>query len=121
VIKHNLKLVNIKNLNDAEKEIKKIGSDPKSIEIMAPKTIVKVIKVKNVKLQDAIIIKQDMLSIGGEVAVPKYTFDLYDKSADILIIGNLNQLKELINKLNRHYSRIKDIANEISIFLKDVQ
>ena len=72
-------------------------------------------------LQDAIIIKQDMLSIGGEVAVPKNTFELHEKTGDILIIGTLKQLNELVEKLNRHYPRLKNIAKELVILLKDVK
>jgi len=113
--------IDIKTIEEAEEQIKKIGSDPKSIEIMAPKAISRVIRVNNVVLQDAIIIKQDMLSIGGEVAVPKHTFKLHEKTGDILIIGNLKQIKDLINKLNRHYPRLRKISEEISILIKDVK
>jgi len=121
VTKYNPKFIDVKTLQDARKEIKKIGSDPQSIEIMAPKAVSKVIKLENVLLQDAIIIKQDMLSIGGEVAVPKNTFQLHDKTGDILIIGTIKHLNELVCKLNRHYSRLKEIAKEIAMVLKGVK
>ncbi|MFW6121170.1 MAG: hypothetical protein ACOC80_09775 [Petrotogales bacterium] len=114
---HNSKFIDIISLKDAKKEIQKIGSDPKSIEIMAPKAISKAIKVENVLLQDAIIIKQDMLSIGGEVAIPKDAFELKEKHADILVMGTIKQLRDLIEKLNRHYPRIKNIAKELSDLL----
>jgi len=117
---HNLRFVSINSLQNAKEEIQKIGSDPKSINIMAPKAVSKVIKLENVILQDAIIIKQDMLSIGGEVAIPKEAFDLKDKSADILIIGTIKQLNELVKKLNRHYPRIRNISKELSVLLKDI-
>ena len=113
--------IDIKTIDEAKKHIKEIGSDPESIEIMAPKAITKIIKVNNVILQDAIIIKQDMLSLGGEVAVPKNTFNLHDKKGSILIIGTLKQIKELIGKLNRHYSRLRKLSEEISNLLKDVK
>lgn len=118
---HNPIILSIKSLKDAEKEIRKIGSDKYSIPIMAPKAVSLVIKLKNVILQDAIIIKQDMLSIGGEVAVPKNTFDLHEKHGDILIIGNIKQINNLVHKLNRHYPRLKKIADEIFLTLKDVK
>ena len=111
--KHNPTIVNIQTLNEARIEIQKIGSDPKSIEIMAPKAISKAIRMKNIVLQDAIIIKQDMLSIGGEVAIPKDAFKLQDEKADILIIGTLKQLNELVVKLDRHYPRINAISKEL--------
>lgn len=115
---NNPKIIDIKTLEDAKNEIKKIGSDPLSIEIMAPKAISKVIKLENVILQDAIIIKQDMLSIGGEVAVPKHTFELHQKTGEILVIGTLKQLNELVKKIDRHYPRLKKIARELENVLK---
>ncbi len=118
---HNPNIIDIKTLDNARKEIEKIGSDPQSIEIMVPKTISKVIRLENVVLQDAIIIKQDMLSIGGEVAVPKNTFELHEKTGEILIIGTIKQLNELVEKLKRHYSRLKNIATELEHILKDVK
>lgn len=118
---YNPHIIDVKTLRDARSEIQKIGSDPKSIEIMAPKAVSKVIKLENVMLQDAIIIKQDMLSVGGEVAVPKDTFELHDKTGNILIMGNLKQLHDLVGKLNRHYPRLKNIAKELSNVLKDVK
>lgn len=117
---HNPKFIDVKTLKDAESEIKKIGSDPYSIDIMAPKAISKMIRFENVLLQDAVIIKQDMLSIGGEVAVPKHTFELFKERGDILIIGNMHQLRLLVEKLNRHYTRLKNIAKELDIILKEV-
>ena len=113
--------IDIKTIKEARKQIQEIGSDPKSIDIMAPKALLKVIKVNNIILQDAIIIKQDMLSLGGEVAVPKNTFKLHDKIGDILIIGTIKQINDLILKLNRHYPRLRKISEEISILLKDVK
>ena len=121
VSEYNPKIIDVKTLDKARIEIKKIGSDPASIEIMAPKMITRVIKLENIILQDAIIIKQDMLSIGGEVAVPRNTFTLHKEKGNILIIGTIKQLNELIIKINRHYPRLKKISEEIKIVLKDVK
>jgi dihydropteroate synthase len=114
-------IITITNLSDAKKEIKNIGSDPQSIDIMAPKMITKIIKFHTIKLQDAIIIKQDMLSIGGEVAVPKDTFSLHNTTADILIIGTIQQHRQLVQKLNRHYPRIQKISQSLSDILEDMR
>jgi len=115
---HHPTLRNISSIADAEQEIKAIGSDPKSLAIMAPKMILKIIRLEQVVLQDAIIIKQDMLSIGGEVAIPKDAFELKQREADILVIGTLAQLKDLVGKLKRHYPRIQKVAEELAVFLK---
>ena len=88
---------------------------------MAPKAITKVLRMENIVVQDAIIIKQDMLSIGGEVALPKEVFSLQEKQANILIIGTVKQLRELVEKLNRHYPRIREIAGELENLLSEIR
>jgi dihydropteroate synthase len=118
MVSHHPTLRNVRSITDAEQEIKAIGSDPKSLAIMAPKMILKVIRLEHVVLQDAIIIKQDMLSVGGEVAIPKDAFELKQREADILVIGTFAQLKELVGKLKRHYPRIQKVAEELAVFLK---
>jgi hypothetical protein len=62
-----------------------------------------------------------MLSIGGEVAVPKHTFEFHEETGDILIIGTLKQLHDLVEKLDRHYSRLKNISKELSMILKEIK
>ncbi|DAC72363.1 MAG TPA: hypothetical protein DSN98_05730 [Thermoplasmata archaeon] len=120
MVSHNPRFIHIDSLAAAKKEIQAVGSDPKSIPIMAPKAITRVIRLENVVLQDAIIIKQDMLSLGGEVAIPKDAFELKQRSADILVMGTVTQLRELVKKLTRHYPRIKAVAAELSILFKTI-
>lgn len=110
---HHPTIIPLTSLYEAEKAIEDIGSDPQSIPIMKPKMVFKAIKLEEIVLQDAIIIKQDMLSLGGEVAVPKDTFELHKKTASILIGGTVHQLKMLVLKLKRHYPRIQTIAAEL--------
>jgi hypothetical protein len=117
---HNPQFISIESLSDAKKEIKKIGSDPMSLDIMAPKAVFKVIKLEQVTLQDAIIIKQDMLSLGGEVAVPREAFQLEKNPAAILIMGTVTQLRELVEKLHRHYPRIQALAAELATLLEKI-
>ena len=118
---HKAEFVDILTLDEARIAISAIGSDPKSIDIMAPKTVHKNIYLYDVAVQDAIIIKQDMLSLGGEVAIPKDAFYLDKKPVKILISGTILQLQELVMKLNRHYPRLQRISKEINDLLSQVK
>ncbi len=117
---HNPQFISVESLAAARKEIQKIGSDPYSIDIMAPKALFKIIKLEQVVLQDAIIIKQDMLSLGGEVAIPREAFELQKNPAAILVMGTVTQHRELIGKLQRHYPRIKAVAAELAVLLEKI-
>jgi dihydropteroate synthase len=121
VTKHNPAFIHIAKLQDARTWIQEIGSDPQSIDIMVPKALIKVIKLDNIILQDAIIIKQDMLSLGGEVAIPKQSFELKKQKASILIMGTVKQVRELIMKLNRHYPRIQSVSQEIARLMETIE
>jgi hypothetical protein len=117
---HTPRFVPIDSLAAAKKEILKIGSDPHSIDIMAPKAVFRVVRLEQVILQDAIIIKQDMLSLGGEVAIPKEAFELKENPGVILVMGTVTQLRELVGKLQRHYPRIQTIAAELTFVLEKI-
>ena len=117
---HHPRFIKIETLSEARKEIHDIGSDPHSLDIMAPKAVFRIIKLEQVVLQDAIIIKQDMLSLGGEVAIPQDAFELKTNPADILVMGTLTQLRELVGKLQRHYPRLQAIAVELAVLLEKV-
>jgi len=121
VNEYNAHVIPTNTLDEARRHIRLIGSDPQSIDIMAPKAITRVIKLEKVVLQDAMIIKQDMLSLGGEVAVPKDTFALHEQKGDILIIGTLRQLELLVGKLRRHYRRLQHVADELQEVIRGEQ
>jgi hypothetical protein len=120
MVAHHPRFITIDSLATARTEIQKIGSDPGSIDIMAPKAVFKIIRLEQVVLQDAIIIKQDMLSLGGEVAIPREAFELQKNPAAILVMGTVAQLQELIGKLQRHYPRIQAIAAELATVLEKI-
>jgi len=111
--KHSPHMHSIATLHDANVLFETIGCDPDSFPIMAPKAVFHVIQLDEVMLQDAIIIKQDMLSIGGEVAIPKDAFQLKQETASIAIMGTHAQHQLLVKKLKRHYPRIQKIAEEL--------
>ena len=89
----------------------------KGISIMAPKGQFRVIKIKNVSVTKANIIKQDMLSFGGEVATAMGAINHSVKTTDILIFGTIQQVKNLTAKLRHQYFGLKDLAVRIDAAL----
>jgi dihydropteroate synthase len=114
----NLNRIEIPDIKSARKFITEIGCDPRSIDIMAPKAVFRALIIEGVSPVDAVIIKQDMLSIGGEVAIPKNVFERKE-DCRILVMGTLRQLENLVDKLYRHHPRIRKIANELKKFVEE--
>jgi dihydropteroate synthase len=63
------KILKFENLQDAENKINEINANPTGAKIMALKAIQLSVKFKDVETKTANLIKQEMLSRGGDVAV----------------------------------------------------
>lgn len=90
----------ISTLADAAREMEKIGVSPGGVRAMAGKTQTVVVKIAGADIPTAHIIKQQMLSIGGDAAVAKGVLTHDVDRTDILIIGTHPQLEELSRKLS---------------------
>jgi dihydropteroate synthase len=77
--------VRVLNLNTPDKirtEIEKIGADPRGVEIMTPKSSFRTVKLEGVNFAAANIIKQEMLSKGGEAAISRRVFSKKEADRD---------------------------------------
>lgn len=84
------------------REMGRIGVDPRGIEIMASKGEVIAIRLRRLPLQVALMLKQEALSKGGDVALSKGAFRFSgpkEKKVEALLIGTRRQFKALLEKL----------------------
>lgn len=105
--------------NKVEEEMKKIGVEEAGIKIMLPKSIFRIIKLYNVRNAIANILKQEMLSLGGEVAVNKGCINCTVEKSDLLIMGTKKQFQELVKKMKYQVSESKELAKQIETIIKD--
>lgn len=98
-----------------------IGVDPYGIKIMVPKAIGCVIKISSLSCISANILKQEMLSIGGDAAVARGALTGKTKFTDCLILGNLSQYRRLNEKLKKQPFGLDKIAAELSLLLNNYQ
>ncbi len=107
----------IENVEEAREALKKIGVYSDSVDIMAPKLVFRTIKLKDVDSRAAAIIKQEMLSVGGEAAVSRGVIDFSTDRTDIILAGTLKHYRRLIAKLQRQPFGLKEIAQKINELL----
>lgn len=93
------RIIQIKDLDQAKKELYKLGVSSQGIEVMAPKAINMIVKITDAKLGAANILKQEMLSIGGDAAVARGVVDGKALISDVILLANLDKIKKLIKKL----------------------
>ena len=111
------KVLYLKNMIDVQKEMKKIGVSISGINIMTNKFLFLVVKLKGISFGCANMLKQQMLSIGGEVAVAKDVANGDVQTTDILIGGTVEQYPQLIRKLKLQCEI--ELANRIQILVNN--
>jgi dihydropteroate synthase len=110
------RVIGITQISEAKEEIRRIGVDASSIPIMAPKAVFRAVKLLRINPKAALILKQEMLSKGGEAAVSRDVWE--GKPTDVLILGTIRQFEMLIIKLTQQPYGLKGIADEIKQVLK---
>ena len=93
------RILEIRNISEAKAELEKIKVSSQGVEVMAPKALGAVVKLTNVKVGAANILKQEMLSVGGDAAVARGVVNGTEEFSDVILLGNADKLKKLIKKL----------------------
>jgi len=113
-------VIKIKNLEEAAAMFKQIGVDPYGIDAMASKTININILIEDQPCKIANIIKQEMLSVGGDAAVARGSVSCSVAASDILIMGTLKQILALVRKIEKQPFGLNLIAGNILEILKNI-
>ncbi len=104
---------------NVKEEMEKIGVCKEGIEIMLPKSKFRIIKLYDIRDVMCNILKQEMLSIGGDVAVNAGCVNCSVEKSDILIMGTVRQIRELVRKMSVQPSEAKTIAEQIENIIKE--
>jgi hypothetical protein len=94
-------VLDVKDLREAQAELSKIDVHPVGVQIMALKAVYRLVKFESVDPKTANIVKQEMLSRGGDVAVAGTVGKFEEKKTDMIIMGTLAQYIRLIRKLKK--------------------
>ena len=112
-----VRFVEMEDLPRAADELRRIGADPRSWEIMAPKALFRVIRVSAVPFPAATILKQEMLSLGGEAAVARGVLTAKAKRSAVLLMGTLAQLRALAGKIAEQPFGLADLSGKLGHLL----
>ncbi|MCF7920153.1 MAG: dihydropteroate synthase [Candidatus Cloacimonetes bacterium] len=106
----------------AARELLKINVSSGGIESMAPKMNGICLKLENVRLPAANILKQEMLSLGGDAAVARGVVNGEVPVSDVILMGNAMKLQRLAGKLGyQQYFGLPQIRQDILRLLANFQ
>ena len=116
-----VKILDIDNLSQAQEEIAAVGASPVSVKIMAPKAVFRVIKVSGISATAANILKQEMLSKGGEAAVWAGAVNCKQPTGDVILMGTLHQFRKVIRSLRIQPVGLPKLAEKLKKLLEENQ
>jgi len=101
--------------------MQEIKVDPYGIKIMLPKGITHLIRLDSITNIAANILKQEMLSLGGEVAVSRNALTGRMRKTDCILMGNLSQINRLNDKLKKQPFGLDKLGGDLSKGLANYQ
>ncbi|MEK6599288.1 MAG: dihydropteroate synthase [Deltaproteobacteria bacterium] len=105
--------LNITSKEETVSEMSRIGVDRVGIKLMAPKLLHLNLKIEGLTAPQANILKQEMLSVGGDAAVSVGVINCSVKTTDAIISGTEKQIYSVIKKLNMQPFGLKQIGSAI--------
>lgn len=111
-------LINIQSEGHLLEEMRRIGSTEAGNRIMAKKANPLAIRIDNVSLKAANILKQELLAVGGDAAVHRNVAALSIDRSSMVLMGSRRQFEILLPKLKIQPFGLKRIAEEISYVLE---
>lgn len=95
------RLRQIKDEKEIIQQMRALGVDEAGIKIMSGKGLFYVFKVEEITAPSANVLKQEMLSLGGEVAVSRNVITGKTKRTACLMMGTVSQYTKLLQKLKQ--------------------
>ncbi len=97
-----VRCLHITQAGQAIRHMEKIGVDPADLERMEGQCTHFSLKVENIPPRAANLLKQELLSLGGDAAVDGRGLDCSTPTTDTILMGTRRQIEKLILKLDQH-------------------
>lgn len=107
------RVITLETLEAARDALKALSVSAQGVAIMSPKAVHRVLFISSIDVRAASIIKQEMLSRGGEAAAPWELYKMDTKTVDMILMGTIRQYDELCQKLSLQPFGLPALAKDI--------
>ena len=116
-----VRLLQFSEPDEAIQEMKRIGVDPIGIELMRDKLFHFNLMIKGIDCRLGNFLKQEMVSLGGDVAMDRRMIDCSVAASDIILMGTQNQLNTIIDRLADRFNDMQGVAGRLRECLKNIE
>ena len=108
----------LSNRIDLRRELQMLGVDSGGVSILEDKGKHHLVRIRGLHVGGANILKQDALSVGADLAVPRGTVTASVPHVDVLLIATERQLQQLAKKEKAQPFGLKGLAEELERFCR---
>ncbi len=105
-------------LDEIAREIERTESDPEGVGIMTRKGRIFPVRLSAVSLKASPLLKQELLSVGGDAAHARGVADHSVASSPVLLLATWGQYRRLLPKLRRQPFGLTELAGEVDRALR---
>ncbi|MGP8158951.1 MAG: dihydropteroate synthase [Thermoplasmata archaeon] len=116
--RHPARVLEVETLADIARELERTESDPEGVAIMTRKGRIYPVRLENVSLKAAPLLKQETLSVGADSAHARGIADHSVATTSVVLLATWGQYQRLLPKLRRQPFRLAEAAQEIDRALR---
>ncbi|HEV2165808.1 MAG TPA: dihydropteroate synthase, partial [Thermoplasmata archaeon] len=111
------RVLDLETLSETAAELARTASDPEGVGIMTRKARIYPIRLDDVPLRAAPLLKQEMLAVGGDSAHARGIADHSVDRSTVVLVATYGQYRRLVPKLERQPFGLREIARAIEAAL----
>lgn len=115
-----MQIYHFKDIHEAKSVMEEIGAAGRGAEIMAEKAVFLPVRLEHVDTRAANILKQTILSQGGEAAVSAATVCLSQPYTDVLLLATAAQIRKALPRLREQPWGLKTVAEDLARLLQGI-
>jgi dihydropteroate synthase len=119
-LRFNVRVLKTVSLKDAERHLRHLAPSDEGFGIMLPKLRHYLVQVEGLDTRAANILKQNMLSIGGEVSLPRDVFGFDGQTSSCIISGTSRHFHDLFTKLTYQPFGLRKLNEEMQELLANL-
>jgi dihydropteroate synthase len=112
------RVLDVETPAEIARELERTQSEPEGVGLMVPKGRVYAIRLDDVPLKAAPLLKQELLAVGGESAHARGIADHSVATTPAVLLATWGQYRRLLPKLQRQPFRLREIGDEVDRALR---
>jgi dihydropteroate synthase len=117
--KHRVRVLRAESLAEVARELEKTGSEPEGVALIARKGLVWLVRVDDVSLKAAPLLKQELLAVGGDAAQARGIADHSVDRSVVVLAATAGEYQRVVAKLDRQPFHLGDLGRAVELAIRN--